>query len=172
VVAAFEGAWRQFIDLIRGLDRCCALPVLWRLRAGRWVTFKLHFGVEADLPTAFSYGLTDLLVHGYDIATAVERPWTVDPMSASVAVRANLRASAGFILPGVLNGPAQRAVVTFADGHAVEINVGGAHYSARPVARRAGAAAADPFQFSPAVHGRIGGPDEVTRRVAKWFGNI
>lgn len=49
-----------------------ALPVLWRLRVGRWVTFKLHLGVEADLPTAFSYDRTDLLVHGYDIATAAE----------------------------------------------------------------------------------------------------
>ena len=61
-------------------------------------------------------------------------------MSASAVVRANLRASAGFILPGVLNGPAQRAVVTLADVTPSEINVGGAHYSARPVARRAGAA--------------------------------
>jgi hypothetical protein len=49
--------------------------------------------------------------------------------------------------------------------------VGGAHYSARPVARRADAAVTDPFQFSLAVLGRIVGP-EVTRRVAEWFGNI
>ena len=48
---------------------------------------KIIGAVRADIPTALSCVLFDLLVHGYDIASATGRDWSIEPAIAALDLR-------------------------------------------------------------------------------------
>lgn len=98
----------------------------------------LHVGVVADLTTASSYLLADLLVHGVDISRATGQEWEVDPESAAVALRAVLPAVGPWIRPEVLRGPATAVALDLADGGPlIGLWFGDGSYRAGPVGRDA-----------------------------------
>lgn len=144
------------------------IRLLWALRIGRWLTIELHGGLQADFPTAASYPVGDFLVHGYDIATALDRPWTIDPLHASVAARGCLPASSPWIHEHVLHGPDQRVAVRLPDGRALEFRVGEGRFTVRPV-RAADGATVDPVELLLGVTGRITTSDPMITRISGWY---
>lgn len=144
--------------------------LLWALRVGRWLTIKLHAGTEADFPTAASSPLIDLLVHGYDVATAVDRPWAIDPSHASVAVRGCLPSAWPWIHESVLHGPEQRVAVRLPDSQALDLRVGAGRFTSRPIRAAAAAdATVDPVELCLALCGRITPSDPMIARISGWY---
>lgn len=78
--------------------------------------FALHAGVVADIATATSYLLADLLVHGVDIASATGQTWVVDPPAAAVALRGCLPAVAPWVRPEITAGSPFVVALDFGDG--------------------------------------------------------
>lgn len=157
---------REFRDARAGLR---LVGVLWALRVGRWLTVKLHAGIEGDVLTAASHLVVDFLAHGYDIATAVDRPWTIDPSHASTAVRGCLAAAWPFIHEDVLHGPEQRVAARLPDGCALDFRVGEGRFAMRPVPTAAADAAVDPVQLLLAVCGRESATDPIAARISGWY---
>jgi uncharacterized protein (TIGR03083 family) len=50
-----------------------------------------HQGADLDVPGALALALSEVLVHGYDIARAVGAPWRITPHDAGVAVAGGTR---------------------------------------------------------------------------------
>jgi uncharacterized protein (TIGR03083 family) len=100
-----------------------------------------------DLAGVTGAELGEVLVHGYDIATATGRPWPLAADDARLALRAALRLASGYVNPDtgrghvggydlrVRGGP--RVVIRFTDGRASLEQPGGApvdcHIWAAPV---------------------------------------
>ena len=157
---------RELSDAGAGLR---LMRVLWALRVGRWLSFELHAGVKGDFLTAASHLVVDFLAHGYDIATAVDRPWTIDPTHASVAVRGCLPAAWPFIHEDVLHGPEQRVAVRLPDSHALDFRVGDGRFAMRSIRASASHATVDPVQLYLAICGRDTARDPMAARIGNWY---
>ncbi len=87
--------------------------------------FELHAGLFASVKTALSYELWDFLVHGYDIARATGRSWTVDPSDAALDVLAVLPALEPWVRSDVRSGPEKQIAFTFSQiEQAIVVTVG------------------------------------------------
>lgn len=132
----------------------------------------LHAGVRSDLTTGASYFLADLLVHGFDIAVATGRPWTIDPGQAELALRAVLPTVRPWIKPEVLGGPARSAVLRFATSdRPIALEVGDGRFAA--VIEESHAASTshervDPVTMMLAFTGRRPAPASIAE-VCDWF---
>ena len=105
-------------------------------------------GMALDLAGVTGAELGEVLVHGYDIATATGRPWPLAADDARLALRAALRLAAAYANPDVACGHTggydlrirggPRVVIRFTDGRASLEQPGGApvdcHIWAAPVA--------------------------------------
>lgn len=131
---------------------------------------RLHAGVRADVPTALSYQLFDLLAHGKDIATPTGRPWTISEKHATLALRASLPALRPWVLDDVLQGSDHRAAFTFPGfDRALVVCVGGGAYEVLLAGRDQAEAEVDPACMFLAISGRLSPDDPFIRRVASWF---
>jgi len=145
------------------------IRLLWAVRVGRWLRVELHAGIKGDFLTAASHLVVDFLAHGYDIATAVDRPWRIDPSHASAAVRGCLPAAWPFIHEDVLHGPEQRVAVRLPDSHALDFRVGDGRFAMRSIRASASHATVDPVQLYLAICGRETASDPIAARIGQWY---
>lgn len=130
----------------------------------------LHAGVTANLASALSYALFDLLAHGLDIARATGREWVVDPQLAALDLHAALPIIGPWVKEAVRSGPRQRLALTFPDdGDAIVLQVGEGSYAAQNEARAADAEEVDPVDAFLAVAGRRVSQSPTVARLAAWF---
>jgi len=132
---------------------------------------KIIGAVRADIPTALSCLLFDLLVHGYDIAGATGRDWSIEPAIAALDLRGCLPATSPWVLPDVINGPRRDVVVGFATtSWALAARAGDGSFTVRPVAAQHADAIVDPVETLLAIAGRRVATDPAAARLASWFG--
>lgn len=136
------------------------------------IEVELHAGVRADLPSALSYILCDLLAHGYDIATAADRPWDIDAAHAALDLHAMFPLLEPWLIEAVREGPKQRLVISFpGETEAILVEAGDRSYRAQDV-DRSGAAEAhevDPVDTFLALCGRREAQHAVVAQLASWF---
>ena len=133
---------------------------------------KLHAGVHTNVTSGLSYILFDLLVHGYDIAAATSRPWTIDPQFAALDLHAALPIFEPWAKRELVSGNARRVAITFpGDPLATVVDIGGGAYVAQnhPVAEVEGADDVDPVEALLAVAGRIPPTSEPLERLASLY---
>lgn len=135
--------------------------------------FPLHMGLVTDRATAMSYGIGDMLVHGWDIASATGQSWTVDPARAALVVRAVLPAFEPWIRREVVDGAPQRVVFGLGDeGVAAAVEVGNGRYSAGPAGDQApndpDRTDADGATVLLAITGRQPSTDAIVQRFCSW----
>lgn len=131
---------------------------------------KLHAGVRTDVATGLSYLLCDLLVHGFDIANATGRNWTIDPALAQLDVRALLPAIGPWVLPEVIAGPSQDASVAFPGADwGLAARVGEDDYTVELVSPDRAEAVVDPAETLLTVAGRQSSHDPTISQLASWF---
>ena len=136
---------------------------------------KLHAGVHTNVPTAISYILFDLLVHGYDVASATGRPWRIDPQHAAVDLLAILPIMWPWAKPDVATGESGRAArvaVAFAGrDRACVVEVGNGGYQAQnhPRAEVDECPEVDPVDTLLAVAGRAPATTESIGRLASLY---
>lgn len=131
---------------------------------------KLHAGVRTDVATGLSYTLCDLLVHGFDIAQATGRNWTIQPALAQLDVRALLPALGPWVLPEVIAGPSQDVALAFPGADwGLMARVGEDSYTVELVSRERAEAVVDPVETLLAVAGRRSCDDPTITRLALWF---
>lgn len=131
---------------------------------------QLHAGVTANLASALSYVLFDLLAHGLDIARATGREWAVDTKLAALDLHAAMPLIGPWVKEAVRSGPRQRIAITFpGDGDAIVAHVGEGSYAAQNEARGADAEEVDPVEAFLAVAGRRPGQSPTVVRLAEWF---
>lgn len=132
----------------------------------------LHAGVRADLPSALSYIVCDLMAHGVDIAQATGLSIEVDPAHAALDMHAILPLLTPWVVDDALAGPAQGLAVTFpGDGVASVVSVGEGSYRAERVERSAvpGAHEVDPVEAFLAVCRRGPAIDPAVATLAGWY---
>lgn len=133
---------------------------------------KIVGAVRADLPTALSCLLFDLLVHGHDIAATTGRDWLIDPAIAALDLRACLPATSPWVLPDVIAGERQKVVVGFpkAASWALAARVGNGSFTVQPVSPQHAEAIVDPVDTLLAIAGRRVATDPPAAQLASWFG--
>lgn len=132
----------------------------------------LHAGVRADLTSAISYILCDLIGHGHDIAVATGRTWTIDPADAALDLHACIPLLVPWVKDDARLGSAQRTAVAFAaDDDALLVDVGDGGFRANNVPRAEApyAAVVDPVETFLAVCGRGSTADPTVARLAAIF---
>lgn len=170
-----ERELRSLADLIEGHVHVIrrigsAGRVLSALRIGRWINFPLHVGLWADVPTASSYVLFDLLAHGDDIARATGRPWTIAPDCAALVLRSSLPALLPWVSPEALDGPRDHTTFTFPDADdAFAVGLGDGDYTVQPVARRHATVELDPVDLFLAIAGRREPATDTIARISAWY---
>lgn len=149
-----------------------SLPLLWKLRVGRWLMLKLHFGIESDLPSVLLWPTTDMLLHGWELAQATGVDWEIPPADAAVCVFAGLPVMGEWVEPAVSSGPRRCRTVSFGHGlPAVTITVGEGLSSTRlePAGSGVHVDEVDPVAWMLHVFGRTGPTgDDAIDEVASW----
>ena len=134
--------------------------------------FPLHAGLQANIPTALSYAMFDFLVHGYDIAVAVEKAWALDPSEAGVTLRACFPALRPWVNQTVLEGPAQVATLSFLPDVTLALHTGDGTWRVDSAGSEANASTVDAAELLLAIAGRESSGNPEIARVAEWFAPI
>lgn len=133
----------------------------------------LHAGITANLASALSYVLFDLLAHGLDIARATAREWVVNPGLAALDLHASLALIGPWVKGSVRTGPPQRLTISFpGDPDAVVLHVGDGSFAAQNEARTDDAEEVDPVDAFLAIAGRRPAQSPTVARLADWFESI
>lgn len=160
IAAALE---HELERLTRGLARMDATTA-------ESMAVVLHAGVTTNVPSALSYVLVDLLVHGLDIARATQHDWSIDPTQAALGLHACLPLLAPWVKDAVRSGPPQRMAISFpGDEEAVVLHVGEGTYAAQNEARRADADEVVPVDALLAIAGRAPAQSPTVARLAAWL---
>jgi uncharacterized protein (TIGR03083 family) len=78
--------------LADGIDAAVEHFIAWAKEAGPDRVASFSSGYSMDLPTTVCTLIGELVMHGYDIARTLDRPWKVDPKDAVLAVYATTAA--------------------------------------------------------------------------------
>lgn len=155
-----ESDTRRYVDILKNASA--------ERIAGRIV--DLHAGVRADIPSALSYQLFDFLAHGWDIASAVGRTWTIDAANAILVLRAGLPALRPWVFDEILTGPPRRAAFTFPGFDAALIAATGeGAFTVVPAERDYADDEVDPVEMFLAVAGRVPVRAPLVKDLASWF---
>ena len=125
--------------------------------------FAFHGGMQTTMTPALRIVLGEYVVHGWDIACAVDRPWTITEAESLLLVPSDL--CSGWIRPGA----EQQRYELRLTGHApvrFEIGPGRLH-----VVQGTGGEviSMDPFDFTLAFYGRVVPDDDVVWRFLANF---
>ena len=134
--------------------------------------FDLHAGVTANVPSALSYPLFDFLGHGWDIAQALGKQWTIEPHLAALDLHAVFPIFEPWARREVLGGELQRLALVFGPhDDALVVEVGDGTYRAQNQNREAAndIVEVDPVETFLAVSGRASATDPTATRIASWF---
>jgi hypothetical protein len=131
--------------------------------------FELHAGLYADVKTALSYELWDFLLHGFDVAAATGRRWSIEPADVALDVMVVLPALEPWVRDDVRSGRSRELSFALApEGRAVAVAVGAGTYGVRLVP--AGSApVVDPVELLLALSKRRSSSDRVVAELSSWF---
>ncbi len=132
--------------------------------------FPLHMGLSANVPTAISYGIFDLLGHGYDIARATGHDWPFDPLEVGTMMRTILPAMRPWIPQEIIDGEPREERIAFVPDVVLSIRTGGGLWSVTNATDATDEV--DPVELFLAVAGREPASDPVVTRIASWFSPI
>jgi uncharacterized protein (TIGR03083 family) len=133
--------------------------------------FPWHAGLQLTMGQAEAVGLGELLVHGFDLARAVGRPWPIEPADARAVIYA-----AGAILPALVD-PVRAQGVTASyelrlrggSSLALRIRDGALVVEPGPDPRAVCRISADPTAFLLISYGRVSPWRYVTSgRILAW----
>ena len=133
---------------------------------------QLHAGLRADLPSALSYILCDLLAHGYDIAVGSGVDWPIDASRAAFDLHAMVPLLGPWVVDAVRTGPPARMAFSFpGDDIALVVEAGEGRYCARRVARADldDVVEVDPVESFLAMSGRGDSHHPAVQQIASWF---
>lgn len=134
------------------------------------VVVKLHSHLKTDVPTALSYQLVDFLVHAFDIASALDRPWEIAPNLAVLGLRSCLPALGPWVTDKVLNGPELSLRFSFPDADfSAVVRTGQGAYSVSPASKSDSDPQVDPVEVLLAVCGRRTPTGPLVAQLAAWF---
>jgi uncharacterized protein (TIGR03083 family) len=136
------------------------------------VEVQLHAGLRADLPSALSYILCDLLAHGHDISAAVNLRWDINPTHAALDLHAMVPLLEPWLVETVREGPRKRLAISFpGDDVAIVVETGEGRYRAHNAdsADADGVSEVDPIETFLALSGRRESPHTAVRLLASWF---
>ena len=136
------------------------------------VQVQLHAGLRADLPSALSYILCDLVAHGYDISVAANLRWDIDPAHAALDLHAIVPLLDPWLDEQVREGSRNRLAITFpGDDIAIVVEAGRGGYDAYTAARADvdDVAEVDSVDAFLALSGRRESHDTAVQLLASWF---
>jgi uncharacterized protein (TIGR03083 family) len=116
-----------------------------------------HAGLPVDLAALTCISLGELLLHGYDIATAAGAPWPIASHDAEFVLYGYRTYLGGLVRPEAVRGLTARYALELVGGSSFVVRIVDGQYRTEPVASEPAdcTITADPAAFLLAVSGRI-----------------
>lgn len=123
-----------------------------------------------SLPVVLADVVFDLLVHGFDIAVACRRSWSIPAGRAATVLRVLLPSLSPWVSPAVLTGPEQRVALSFGCvGMPILACVGQGEYRVEAAPAGMLPIRVDPTATLLALAGRWPAPRPAVAQLAGWF---
>jgi uncharacterized protein (TIGR03083 family) len=116
-----------------------------------------HAGLPVDLAALTSISLGELVLHGYDMATAVGSPWPINSRDAELVLYGYRSYLGGLVHPETAAGLTASYAIELAGRGSFVVRFGDGQYRTEPVASAPAdcTISADPVAFLLAASGRI-----------------
>jgi hypothetical protein len=95
---------------------------------------SFHGGLPVDLATLTCIGLGELVLHGYDIATAVGTPWPINPHDAELVLFGYRSYLGGLLQPDTVRGLTAGYAIEFDGGGSFVVRIVDGQYRTEPEA--------------------------------------
>lgn len=130
--------------------------------------FPFHGGVTTTMTPALHVVLGEFVIHGYDIARAIDRPWSISDQEAMLLVPGDLIGA--WLRPGV---PDERYLLRLGTQPPISFAIAGGRLVVAPTDdsddTADAVAAADPVELVLTFYGRIPTTDPVLTRLLSRF---
>lgn len=118
---------------------------------------SFHAGLRGDLAVLTCISLGELVLHGYDMATAVRSPWPIDPQHAELVLYGYRVYFGGLLDPETVRGLTASYAIELTTGGSFVVSFVDGQYRIDAVASETAdcSISADPVAFLLAASGRI-----------------